>query len=408
MIFNKAPRCMAAMDHHSQAGMPNMMKMLRHVSRMSVPALFLAGTAFAQSVPQTLLSNPPQAELRLDGALRLSGQSPLHLDEPLRGEFVLTAEKPGFVRQKARLVFPDNGGPAVPSGASPVNSFGGLIRTLALPGIGQWSEGQQGQGAVLFGSEAMAVGLLLKSDADVRKGQSEYDLAVSRLSRDNSSLSDEDQVRLAVAVLRGQDLVENARSSRKRWAYMAAAAWGYAVVDQAFLRGGLEVRADGLDTLRVRMQRVSRSEAVLRSVFVPGSGQGYAGHDGRSAWLLFGAVGLTAGSIAGEGHLDRTISEYDEALLRRSELDKHQTGDSPAKQSAADEVQRRYSEYRSARRVRNVLWASTAAVWLVNIVDAAVMDIPGENGGFSVVNRPTGMFANIHPGEFRLGYRRGF
>ena len=48
------------------------------------------------------------------------------------------------------------------------------------------------------------------------------------------------------------------------------------------------------------------------------------------------------------------------------------------------------------------------AVWLVNVVDAAVMEIPGEGGGFSVVSRPTGMFANIHPGEFRLGYRRGF
>lgn len=386
-----------------------MMKMLRHALWLSLPALLSAGSAFAQSVPQTLLSNPPQAELRLDGALRLSGQSPLRLDEPLRGEFVLTAEKPGFVRQKARLVFPDNGGPAVPSGAGPVNGFGGLIRTLALPGIGQWSGGQPGQGAVLFASEALAVGMLLKSDADVRAGQSEYDLAVDRLGRgDGSSLSDEDQVRLAVAVARGQNLVDNARSSRKRWAYMAAAAWGYAVVDQAFLRGGLEVRADGLDTLRVRMQRVSRSEAVLRSVFVPGSGQGYAGHDGRSAWLLLGAAGFTAASITAEGHLDRSISEYNEALLRQSELGKHQAGDGPAKQSAADAVQGRYSEYRSSRRVRNVLWASTAALWLVNVVDAAVMEIPGEGGGFSVVSRPTGMFANIHPDEFRLGYRRGF
>lgn len=376
--------------------------------RLCLPGLLLASIAAAQNAPQTLVSIPPRAELRLDGPLRITGQSPLRLEEPLRGEFILTADRPGFVRQKARLFFPDNGGPGVPSGTTPVNSFGGLVRTLALPGVGQWAQGEHGQGAVLLGAEIAAVGMLLKSDADVREGLRGYDLAVDRLSRsDGTTLTATDQVNLRVAVAHFQDQADDAKAARKRWAIMAIGAWGYSVVDQAFLRGGLEVRSSGFDTLRIRMERVSRGQAVLRSLFVPGSGQGYAGHPGRSGWLLLGAATLSGFALSAEHHLDRTLSLDGEAQLRYNEL-RARTGDVNLLSSARDDLQGRYSDARSARRVRNVLWFSTAALWGLNVVDAAVMDIPEGDGRFSALPTRSGLFANVIPGDFRLGYRRGF
>ncbi|MBI5836646.1 MAG: hypothetical protein HZB25_05320 [Candidatus Eisenbacteria bacterium] len=363
--------------------------------------------AAAPAPAQTLLSSPPHAELRLDGPVRVIGPSPLMLEEPLRGEYLLTAEKPGFVVQKARLRFPEGGGPARPAGSGPFSGVSGVIRTLALPGVGQMAAGERGHGWVMLLTEAGALGMVIKSDADARHALNDYNSAYDRLqAAAGTTVTAEEQTDLEIAVRRAQYLQDDARASRRRWLVFAGLTWGYSVLDQAFLRGGLDVRTHGFDTLRVTLQPVSRTQAVLRSALVPGAGQAYAGHRGRGAWLLLFTGGLTSVALAGEHHFDRTLSEQAEAQARYDALSAR-TSDVDRLNSARDALQQRYSDASSARRTRTLLWAAAGTAWVLNILDAMVMDIPGADGRTAALDRE-GMYAQVDPGSVRLGFRRGF
>ncbi len=377
-------------------------------ARALLLAALWVGVASAEPLNQTLLTVPGRGELRLDGPVRVAGMSPLRLEEPLRGNFILTANKPGYVEQQARLYFPDGGGPAELKGSSPVNSVGGVIRTLALPGVGQWTEGRRGQGLTLLGTEMFAVAMLLKSDGDLSHAERQVSIVTDELnSGDPATRSPQDQVNLIVSQQRWADEVTDARHARTRWAIMAAATWGYAVLDQAFLRGGLEVQPHGFDTLRVMLAPVSRFQAVARSLFIPGTGQAYAGHIGRGTLFLLGAAAATGAALAAEAHFDRTLSVQTEAQLRYDQLFAI-TGDVSQLSAARDAVQGAYGEARDARKLRNILWAGAGAVWALNVFDALAMDIPGETGGLTAGLPSTGLYTSIHPGSFRLGIHRGF
>jgi hypothetical protein len=380
----------------------------RHGCWLWMLGVLWACTAFAQTTSQTLLSFPPRAELQLAGAVQVNGISPLLIEEPLRGDYVLTASKPGFVVQKTRLRFPEGGGPAQPTGSSPITGVGGAVRTMLLPGAGQWAAGEKGHGAALLLTEFVAVSMVVKSEHDVRKAQTAYDLATAQIQAGGSTvLSPADQVGLNVLQQHAANLHDDAGRARTRWLLMAGVAWGYSVLDQVALRGGLRVQPRGLDTLAVLMEPVSRGQAVLRSFLVPGAGQAYAGHRSRGTLLLMLSTGLTTFAMAGEHHYDRTLSEFHEAEMRYSEL-VSVGADVDRVNAASAAVQQRYGDATSARRTRNTFWALAVGAWGLNLLDAAMMDIPAPDNRHAGLNRADGLYTHIDPGSVQLGFRRGF
>ena len=382
--------------------------LLPRASWLWVLGLLGAGPALAQSNTQTLLSYPPRAELHLDGPVKVTGTSPLLIEEPLRGYYLLTATKPGFATQRARIYFPEGGGSARPAGGSTVSGVGGVVRTLLLPGAAQWASGERGHGLMLLASEAWALGWVIKSESDYRAGLSALEQAGARQAASGGTILDpEAQAQLQVDVQQAQDRVDDARAARKRWFLVAGAAWGYSVLDQLVLRGSLDVQPAGLDTLHIRMRYVSRSEAVLRSAVIPGSGQAYAGHHGRGGWFtLLGTAALSL-ALSGEQHLDRTLSEQAEAQVRYDALGAAGASQDRLNQ-ARDDLERRYAEASNARRTRNLMWTTAALVWGLNVLDAALMDIPGEGGRLASAEPRQGLYAQFDPGSMRLGFRRGF
>lgn len=145
----------------------------------------------------------------------------------------------------------------------------------------------------------------------------------------------------------------------------------------------LEVREDERRALEARLSRTSRAGALLRSAVLPGWGQRYQGYRNRGYMM----VGFTAASIAYAVVVDQSYRDARDAY------------DGAGVGADFDGL---YADYSDKADRADLALGIVAAVWLLNIVDAA-------SQGPNITGPPSGL--GLLPGReggVQLAYRSRF
>jgi hypothetical protein len=114
---------------------------------------------------------------------------------------------------------------------------------------------------------------------------------------------------------------------------------------------------------------VVRRGALWRSLLVPGAGQEYANHHGRSAFWIGATLAAGAGVVLANQRVDRTQTKVDWA---RVEVDSAGPSERPARQR---ELAVATNDLQGAEDARRGFALALASVWVANLIDAAIMPL---------------------------------
>lgn len=131
----------------------------------------------------------------------------------------------------------------------------------------------------------------------------------------------------------------------------------------------VDIKADRTATINGALRRKTRGTALLRSLFIPGLGQAYQEKGGRAIVYPLLFAGAAAGSyfIGVKGH-EKAVDDYNAA--RQAYL----TAFDPADiNSSRETMHRAYDDVSSAENTRNALFIAAGAIWLWNVIDAAIL-----------------------------------
>ena len=143
----------------------------------------------------------------------------------------------------------------------------------------------------------------------------------------------------------------------------------------------------------------------LRSALVPGWGQFHAGETLRGGLFLLAEVGAISGALYADSKRDDAMREHEAATRAYADA------------TQVDEIEEAYEEMRAAfdelerwHELRKRWVYAAGAVWLINIVDAALF-IPSEGGGL-FASLPdaegAGLFAGVDADKTVLGFAVAF
>ncbi len=179
----------------------------------------------------SIQTNPPGAEVRLDGNPSVTGISPTSFRYPLAGSYAVTIIRPGYETYRTRILID----PATPFtmsvDLSRKSAAKAAARSLFIPGWGQQYMGERTKGLLFHTLAVVSVGAFLLADNDfnVRRDRwlestDAFDRAVERGATDELP-SLQERVRV--------DQEEAYDAETKRWAAIGAvgAVWGLSVLD---------------------------------------------------------------------------------------------------------------------------------------------------------------------------------
>ncbi|MBU1699961.1 MAG: PEGA domain-containing protein [Candidatus Eisenbacteria bacterium] len=104
-----------------------------------------------------ILSEPMGALVTLGGTTRVSGRTPLRLDERIRGIYTLRAHLPGYETWSGDLLLDSARGDRYTLELSPKKRRKAILRSLLIPGWGQAYAGKKGKATTFFLSETAAL-----------------------------------------------------------------------------------------------------------------------------------------------------------------------------------------------------------------------------------------------------------
>lgn len=179
----------------------------------------------------SIQTNPPGAEVHLDGNPSVTGISPTNFRYPLAGSYAVTIIRPGYETYRTRILID----PATPFtmsvDLSRKSAAKAAARSLFIPGWGQQYMGERTKGLLFHSLAVVSVGAFLLADNDfnVRRDRwlestDAFDRAVERGATDELP-SLQERVRV--------DQEEAYDAETKRWAAIGAvgAVWGLSVLD---------------------------------------------------------------------------------------------------------------------------------------------------------------------------------
>lgn len=333
----------------------------RPPARPLVRALLLSLAALLSSVAPPALAAPrlesghTQLHLKLTGALRLSGTTPLGLEALPPGHYRLNVGGPGLSRSVGRLTRAADGRLAT----API---GGPTALLLPPGYLHLEQGEGGRALSMAGVAALlGAGVLFeeldrgKALDDVAQAERDYARAVSSAEFQAARL----------AVVEARSHVSDSREVRNLWVAALGYVWIGSALESWLLTPAPGLSDRGAGTYEIRAAESSRAGATLRSLVVPGGGQRYLGHSGRGA-LFLGAVGA-AGAFSLVAHDSYLTSRREEERTRQA-LD---AATDPQEIALLRLEQKQASETKRDRnRLRWAGLAGVAGLYLWNVLDA--------------------------------------
>jgi PEGA domain/Family of unknown function (DUF5683) len=173
-------------------------------------------------------SDPSGTTITLDGEFKLAGVTPTVFSQPLTGIYILKASREGYESYKTKVVLTGGSPLSVNIRLAPKTRFKAFIRSVVIPGWGQYYAGEKGRG-IVFGITTLAVGLTgLVAQLDYADKRDAYDFALSEFAEERSiekKKAMEDMVNLA------REEAYDAESFRNITAGVIAAVWVYNLID---------------------------------------------------------------------------------------------------------------------------------------------------------------------------------
>lgn len=127
-------------------------------------------------------------------------------------------------------------------------------------------------------------------------------------------------------------------------------------------------------TLSVRLLMKSKSKAFTRSLFVPGLGQHYTEKKGKAVLFPMLEAAAMIGAFGFNSKYNNAINSYNVARTNYS------TAVSQTDMDAFyNQMETKYDEIRSAKKMRNLSIGAAIGVWLWNVLDAALFGPPNPN-----------------------------
>ncbi|HET9951491.1 MAG TPA: hypothetical protein VFS09_06810 [Candidatus Eisenbacteria bacterium] len=301
-------------------------------------------TAPAARTGVTVLTEPSGAWVQYSSGLKVTGRSPLELPPEAIGRFRILVQAKGLVRTQGVFRIMAPGLP--PEYLSEPNGMSAslFVHAMNFPGIPAISSDREIRGLGPLLAEAGAIFGAVYSHASYRDRLNEFGAYAA-------------------------DRAEDERRQRTYWINYGAAVWAASAIDY-MIRPRYTVREMGPNQISIQVPEIARGSAMWRSLLVPGAGQEYAGHRVRgSAWLtaalMAGAAVVFANSSADH---DQTQLDWAEAAI-----DSAGPSERPEKEKEAA-LQR--NELQQSEDLRRGAVFAVAAIWAMNLIDVASMDIP--------------------------------
>jgi len=170
--------------------------------------------------------------------------------------------------------------------------------------------------------------------------------------------------------------------------------------------GSTTLSATRRDSVHVRLSRKTPMAIGIRSAICPGWGQFYSGQNLKGTVFLLAELGALSGVIYADSQRDEAMREQDSARRKyntATQIDEIE--------SAYENLLDAYEETDRWHENRKRWIYGAAAIWIANVVDAAVL-IPSESGGGLFAGLPDaeepGFFAGIDADKTVLGFSVSF
>ena len=125
--------------------------------------LLLPGMCSAQGETGgfTITSEPPGAEVTVQGALTVTGIAPVSFNQGLDGSFKVKVGKLGYETYTSKVMLQSGRAMAMTVSLTPKTAFKSSVRSLFVPGWGQFYSGRKFKGSMYMFMAAGALGAFL-------------------------------------------------------------------------------------------------------------------------------------------------------------------------------------------------------------------------------------------------------
>lgn len=201
-----------------------------------------------------IISNPSGATVHLKGEYTLIVTAPASLNQKLNGEYKVRAFKRGYEKWSSRVWFGERNPRQLVIGLEPKTRIKAGMRSLLIPGWGQFYCEEKGKGFIMSISTLGAVAAYVFADNDYSNKYDDYNWAKNQL---NNAGNIEDRKRYKQLLDERQREAYDAENLRNVTLGIAIGVWAYNFLDAVlfFPYGQEQFLASGNMSLRLRQDR---------------------------------------------------------------------------------------------------------------------------------------------------------
>lgn len=209
---------------------------LKRILTATVAVLFIPAVLFAQTEQPGVVVNtqPPGAEVTLDGEALVTGISPAYFPQGLVGAYRLKVKKYGFESHQTDLVLDPTRRISVDVTLSPKTRLKAVARSMIVPGWGQLYAEKRTKGYVFATLAVGAVGTFLVAENHFQMRKDEYEEVLQVWDSTAVNGSVDDLRLLKFPLERAQNRAYDAENVRRGAIGAVIGVWGLAFLDAIF------------------------------------------------------------------------------------------------------------------------------------------------------------------------------
>ncbi len=190
-----------------------------------------AENARAQEYSTVVNSNPQGVFISLDGEHRLSAVTPCRLPSTLSGSYRLKATLPGYESWSGEIIILPGQDNTITFTLSPKTRIKAALRSLLVPGWGQYYSGQKGR-SLIFAAAAVGLGIgTASAHDDYRRKRDNYRRTLLELSNATTA---EEAIRLRMLAYDHNKQAYDAETKRNSLFAVLIGVWAYNILDNLF------------------------------------------------------------------------------------------------------------------------------------------------------------------------------
>ena len=201
---------------------------IRRYCLLVLGILLLTSVGYAQETTTIINSDPPGAAISLKGEYIINATTPCRLPENLNGIYYLQASMPGYESWGGEILIVPGQNNRFSFNLSSKTRIKSAVRSMFLPGWGQYYSGQKGR-AFVFNLTTIGLGIgAVFADSDFRKKRDNYDRAILDLA---NAVSADEINRLRDLVITNNREAYDAETTRNMLVIVTAGIYVYNILD---------------------------------------------------------------------------------------------------------------------------------------------------------------------------------